>query len=293
MIIAATDSASAHHGRRARASRWRAAARKSNGVPATLRRSPVGIRVASTGVYRSAGSRQPMIQYAAVAVLAGEIEIAVIGDVDDRRPIRGRSILDRQFVVVAQRVGRGDLQRSGIAAFAIGAYVPEARHSPGRRSRPLDLPQHLVESLKPAVQMIRPVVGLERVPLPVELELPPRDAVREAPHRRAEILRLGEILGCARVTEHDIGRLPVRSGTLRDWIVAPSDRRRTDTPASLDKSTASTAVPSAVRPKSARTASAAPAIDPRPASTTSDTDRASTSRSAMDFSPPQTGIRTI
>jgi hypothetical protein len=163
-----------------------------------------GIRV---GVHR-----QPVLENIAVTTRSGEIEERVIGDVDDRRPIRGGAVLDGQLVALAQRISRGRLQRAWIAAGTVPTHIAQRNACRRAAAHLVDVPQCLVEALHPAVQMIGAVVGLERVRSIVQGELAVRNAVGVTPDRGAEVLRLGKVLARCIVTQHYIGNVALTVG---------------------------------------------------------------------------------
>ena len=170
-------------------------------------------RGVSVGIYR-----QSMGHDVRIAVFARQVEIAVIGDIDDRRLIRLRLVFDCEHVIVAERVDRADVELAGVTAGPVRARVGE--YGACRRSAlcGLQLPDNLVEAVQATVEMVGPVVGLEGVLVAVQGEAAVGDAVGIAAHRSAEILRLGEIFGRRRVAEHDVAAhaLPVRHGQRLD-----------------------------------------------------------------------------
>ena len=68
------------------------------------RRSPVGISVASTGRKRLAFS---VSSWSSALPAAGEVVVAVVRQVDDRRPARRRAVVDAPFVRRRERVAHG------------------------------------------------------------------------------------------------------------------------------------------------------------------------------------------
>ena len=95
---------------------------KSSGVPWTGSISPVGISVSSTGVYESAASIEFVTENRRRCG-PGQVEVAVIGEVDRRGLVGGRLVVDPQLVLVGERVGDGRGEVAGIAFFAVGADV--------------------------------------------------------------------------------------------------------------------------------------------------------------------------
>jgi len=96
--------------------------------------------------------------------------------------------MDREGVVVRQRVGDGHLQRPGVALVAVGT---------GEAQRGIDavagcgagfhVPHLLVKAFNAAVQGVGPIVGCQRVVVTVEAEVSLRDAVGVTPDQCTEI----------------------------------------------------------------------------------------------------------
>ena len=135
---------------------------------------------------------------------AREIEERVIGDIDDRRPVGRRAVLHRQLVALAERICGGNLQRAWIAAGTVRTHVTEHDACGRTASHLVDLPQHLVQTVYAAVQMVRSIVRFQRVLPAVETELAARNAVGIAADSGAEVLRLGHVVTRRFVAQHDI-----------------------------------------------------------------------------------------
>src|SRR5205807_2915401 len=58
-------------------------------------------------------------------VVAGEIEIAVVGEVDRRSLVRGSGIIDLQLVLIGKRIRYGDGQVAGVAFLAVWTEIAE------------------------------------------------------------------------------------------------------------------------------------------------------------------------
>ena len=69
----------------------------------------MGIEVLSTGVYRSAGIMTTWLRMS--RALAGEIEVRMLGEVQDRVFVGGGRVFQLQGVIVRQGVNGGDGQR--------------------------------------------------------------------------------------------------------------------------------------------------------------------------------------
>ena len=60
------------------------------------------------------------------AAFTSQIEVGVVGEVDNRIFVRRRRIFDAQFVVAAERVGDVHFQIAGIAFFPIFTQIAES-----------------------------------------------------------------------------------------------------------------------------------------------------------------------
>ena len=104
------------------------------------------------------GHQLQLVVVGAAGALAGEVEVGVVGQVDDRRRVGRRVVVDPQLVVVGQGVGDLDLERAGVALLAVRAGVAEPQADAvavGDLARP---PRRLVEALLAAVQVVGAVV---------------------------------------------------------------------------------------------------------------------------------------
>src|SRR6185437_1485449 len=108
------------------------------------------------------------------AALAVEIEIAVVGDIEDGRLVRRGLIIDPQGVAVRERIRDFDLEIAGKAHLAIGGEIIELDRSIAQL---LAGPDARVETFRAAVQRVGTVVGGKRIFLAIELEMPFGNAV--------------------------------------------------------------------------------------------------------------------
>ena len=144
---------------------WRV--RKSIGVPATGRSSPVGMswrrRQEAVGV-----DREHVVATLAPRV-AGEVEEGVAGEARHGRAVCGGGLpFERQRVVVVERVDHAHRQRAGKALFAVART-----RSAARRARARGCAASKTRNREPrgaAVQRVRPAVGAEPMGRPVERE---------------------------------------------------------------------------------------------------------------------------
>ena len=113
----------------------------------------------------------------------GQVEIRVVGQVENRRLVRLGDILNAQFVPVRQRVSHRHLEIAGEMLLPIQAQPGEA-HRRRILAEHFRCPELLVESLQPAVQGIRPVVFRQLIGFPVQGEAPFGDSIAIAPDDR-------------------------------------------------------------------------------------------------------------
>ena len=141
-----------------------------------------------------------------------EVPVGVVHDVDDGRPVGGRRDVEMQRVVVAQRVGHGDVEPAGIALLAVGRDVAQAERRTLRGGHRLRIPYLLVEPLEAAVHVVgRPVRG-QLEDLAVELEPGIRDPVADPADDRAEKGMAGQIAGEIGKAEHHVAEPAVTIG---------------------------------------------------------------------------------
>jgi hypothetical protein len=114
------------------------------------------------------GDAEPVAEHVAAA-LAGEVEVGVLGRVEDRRRVGRRRVVDPQRLA-GQGVGDGDVEGAGVAFLAVRAAVGEADGGAVAARRLRGRPDALVEPRVPAVEVVRPVVAGELVGAAVEGE---------------------------------------------------------------------------------------------------------------------------
>lgn len=117
------------------------------------------------------------------AVVAGEVEVTVMGEVADRGFIRGRTVVDDDLVVVGQGVAHAHGEVAGVAFFFVGAAVGELDAGAGGTEERFALPVLLVEAFLAAVEVVGVVVRGEGVLGAVDLELALGDAVGRSGRR--------------------------------------------------------------------------------------------------------------
>ena len=107
------------------------------------------------------------------AALAVEVEVGVVGEVDDGGPVRHRREGDPQGVVLAPFVAHHGLEVARIAFFAVLGEVHEL-HSVILHAA---VPHAVHESARASVEMIRTAVHRKGVVLAFKAELARCDAV--------------------------------------------------------------------------------------------------------------------
>ena len=135
----------------------------------------------------------------------------MVGEIDDRGLVGGRLGLPDQFVGVRQPIGHRRLERAGITLFAVLAGVGQRDAARARLVHGFAMPQDLVESLDPAMQMAgdsaRSVIGGERILLAIERKLAVRDAVAKAADSGSKVAGAAQPAGQRIVAQGDIGGL--------------------------------------------------------------------------------------
>ena len=127
------------------------------------------MRVSSTGV--PAGVDRQLVTEN-VAGISREIEIAVLRQVDRRCLVARRAVVNRQLVLVRERIANTCLQGPRISFFSIGTGSGQGHADSVRRVARHRVPDDFVKTFDSAVQVIRAVVGRERVRPAVQRELP-------------------------------------------------------------------------------------------------------------------------
>src|SRR4029077_7805727 len=119
--------------------------------------------------------------------LARQIEITVIGEVENGGLVSFSRVLDLELIGIGERVGDVDSQRGGIALFTVGADIREAHGLSLSVFRGRGLPNSAVETNLAAVERVRGVVDVEMIFLAIESELAIGDAVAVAADGGAEV----------------------------------------------------------------------------------------------------------
>ena len=132
---------------------------------------------------------------------AVEVEIAVVGEIDDGRPVRCRRELDPERRGLNEAVDAGRSQGSRKPAVAVRRIE---RQLDRRIIVGAELPNPVAESVGAPVQRVL-VAGLpiELIGDPVKGKSAVGDAVGEPPRHSAEMGRIGEVIAQRVEAEHD------------------------------------------------------------------------------------------
>ena len=150
---------------------------------------------------------------------AGEVEVAVVGEVNHRLLVRRRFVLDVDGIVIRQGISNLDVEVAREASLAVLREVGEFDRL-GRRL--VSCPHLPVEALGTTVEAVRLVVLGKSVLCPVELELTVGDTVAVATDEGTKVARAVDIGLDAVVSEDDVGHLAVLVGHHdRDEAAAP------------------------------------------------------------------------
>ena len=144
------------------------------------------------------------------AAVAREVEIDVVGEVHDRRPVGLGQIGDFQCVVVVEIEDGLHAHFAGIALVAVLRHEGH-HHAVGLYAA---LPDAVGKSLRAAVQVVHAVVDLQPVLLAFDGHLPEGDAVGAPAHAFARSGSVEEIAFGMFVTQHHVGHAALAVGHL-------------------------------------------------------------------------------
>ena len=153
--------------------------------------------------------------------MTGEIEIAVIGEINGRCLIGPGGVFDLQGVVAGEDVIDRELERAGVVFFAVGAGVAEADAGARISFQGLSLPVDSAEgSVSAAVEVVRGMVDGELDYFFVVVVAKPQaavgDAVCVASGDATEVLvGVGCVVLLVVETEDNVGGDPVRIGDVK------------------------------------------------------------------------------
>ncbi len=118
-------------------------------------------------------------------------------------------IANLQFIVVGKRVDNRAVQIARISFFAVFAQIGQLHPYRVGSFYLLSIPHHLVKSLFPAVNVVRPVVGRELILDAVEDKSGPAYAISISADGRPEKRTSFDVSVKRIVTKRDIGELAV------------------------------------------------------------------------------------
>ena len=124
-------------------------------------------------------------------------------EVDRRRFVRRREVVDDQLVLIGERIRHSHVEVARIAFLTIGTRVPQLE----RRCAARRTPHALVKSLAAAVQMIRTDVRGELVGLSVQRKARVGNAVGATADDGAEVLGIVMVLLDVVEADHDIHQM--------------------------------------------------------------------------------------
>ncbi|MCY1172408.1 hypothetical protein D9M73_125430 [compost metagenome] len=182
------------------------------------------------------GDSQPVLQGTLRRAIPSEIEDRVVGEVDDRRRVAGRIIVDRHIAGVIERVSGGDRQRAGITLVARCTRQREGDARGGAGGDRDDAPGQFIEALGPAVQRVAFVVLGELDALAIKREASAGNAIGIAANACTPEIGMIDIALQIVIAEFDIGKLAVPVGGLqRLQRRTEGDDRRADAVRALQR----------------------------------------------------------
>src|SRR5882762_8620563 len=136
--------------------------------------------------------------------LAGEVEVRMVGEIDDRFLVGGGGIVDSKFVLIGQRVDHLGRKVSGKTLLAVFAPISQLQSLPVVAGDILGGPDSLVEALETAVQGVVGIVFGHVAGDTVERKLAVGDTVRVSADESAEERFVGQIAVELVVAQDDI-----------------------------------------------------------------------------------------
>ena len=146
-------------------------------------------------------------------VRAAKIPERVVRKVDRGRLVGRRGIVDRERVVVLERVDDGNVEFARIALVAVRRRIFERQVCAVIVRAAARLPNLLVETFETAVKRIRRVVRRDRIFFSVDLKLAFRDTVAVAANKGAEERANRLIFADRRIIAGNVRETPFLSGT--------------------------------------------------------------------------------
>src|SRR4051812_28153061 len=142
------------------------------------------------------------------AVVAGEIEVAVLREADWRRAVGCRDVVDDERILIGERVRDADLQVSRETVVAIRALERE-RDERFIVADCLRRPEAAVEGIRTAMELVAPIVRGKLVRLAIDRESCAADPVRITTDQRADEIAIVQIVVERIVAKHDVLELAV------------------------------------------------------------------------------------
>ena len=151
-----------------------------------------------------------------------EVEVDVVGQVDQRRFVGARLVFEAQLVVIGQPVGYGRRQIARIALLTVTAKVGEPDPpscATSGRERP---PRRLGRNPSSSVNVIwRRVLAANLYSTPSSVNRASAIRLATRPITAAGAGKAFHVSVEGFGSEHDIGSAPVRSGTCISVMIAP------------------------------------------------------------------------
>jgi hypothetical protein len=179
---------------------------------------------------------------------AGQVEVAVVGEVEHRGFVGGGRVVDVQFVVVVQAIGDLGVQVAGEAHFTVLGQIAQLHPTELVLDR-FGFPHPLVETLGAAMQRVGTIVERYLVAFAVEFKGAASQAIAEAPDGRAEKRRAALVALHVVKPRTTSSSLPCLSGTFQRLQHAAVGDHRGLHAVAVAQDVCSTAVPSLVLPK--------------------------------------------
>src|SRR5207237_404229 len=135
--------------------------------------------------------------------VTSKVPVTVLREIDRRRLVARRLIVDDQSIVVRQCISDPGTERPRVAFFQVCTRVIERESHALLVSERCRAPNDFVEPAEPTVQAVRAVIDGEAVGRPVESESPAGNPIAVASDDRAEVRRVPKISAQAVVSEYD------------------------------------------------------------------------------------------
>ena len=141
-----------------------------------------------------------------------QIEIRMIGKIENRLFIGGGSVRDAKLIVLGQLVDHVDGQSTGIALFSVGRDAGKSKLTAVRDYSRLGIPDLVGKSDLAAVKVVRAVVDKEIILFSVKGKLAAADSVAPATDKRTLIAVALYVVTKIVVSANDVGQLAASVG---------------------------------------------------------------------------------